>query len=289
MLTWQLWNLIQIPSAHPMYRRAIRLGRNTEHLGWIIPVMGLITCCALWNWLARLRLSASLLILMLLIFFSASFYVLGWVIHISMSIAKEHEHETFDQLSLPPAGALGVSWAFASASIHRNDTFGWISSLRMWSMAGIGMIAFSVLFTSVFAPTGPDITQFLLIFVQVVSLLTLSYLDHVQSIVQGCLVGMLTPTFVFRRLDVRFLCILGFLASQVAIYVVWILIGFVALPFIINTLNLSGWFTDVSLTLLRVALFYSLREGMIILLWRLLIGRLNADPQNEWFFFSTAV
>lgn len=289
MLTWQLWNMIQIPSAHPMFRRTIRLSRNTEHLGWIIPVVAIIGCCGLWNWMARLRLSSSLLILLLLVFFSASFYVLGWVIHISMSIAKEHEHETFEQLSLPPAGALGVSWAIASASIHRNDTFGWISSLRMWTMAGIASIALSVLFTSVFAPTGPDLYQFTLILIQILALLALSYLDHVQSIVQGCLIGMLTPTFVFRRLDVRFLSVIGFLVSQIAVYAAWVFLGFVALPFIFEFVGFNGWFADISMTILRVALFYSLREGLIFLLWRVLSERLNADPKSEWFFFGAAV
>ena len=53
------------------------------------------------------------------------------------------------------------------------------------------------------------------------------------------------------------------------------LIGFNLLPDAYERLQINGWYANFSLPVLRVAVFFLLREAIITALWRALVQRLN--------------
>lgn len=283
-MTWWLWHHIRYPAVHPLFRRTIRIPTTdlaTPYVAWLMFLLGALTCCGMWALVVHMRSAVAVLLLLLLVFFSGSIYVVAWVIGISISIAREHEHGTYDQLCLPPTGALGANWAICTATLHRNDTFGWVNLIRLIITGSLLVIFLMVLLTTLLTQSGPNFTQFVLLFLDISGFAIASYLDHVQSVVVGCLVGMLTPTFAPHRPDARVVGVTLFLTLQVFAYGFSALVGFGLLTAIYESLHIQGWLPDAAMIVLRVVIFYLVREAIIAILWRVLVERINADS-SDW-------
>jgi hypothetical protein len=249
-------------------------------MAWLVAMGGIFSCCGIWTLLIHLRASFAVLLVMAMVFFTSSFYVVAWVIAVSITIAREHERGTYDQLCLPPSGALGANWAICAASLHRNDALGWVNFLRKLITGTLLLIFLMILATSILTQHGPNPLQFLLLFLDITALAAASYIDHVQSIVLGCLIGMLTPTYVPRRLDARVFGAGLFLTLQLTVYASTWVFGFLLPDLLFDLFGISGWLPSIALVVFRVALFYALREAVILRVWRVLTERLNADPRG---------
>jgi hypothetical protein len=106
------------------------------------------------------------------------------------------------------------------------------------------------------------------------------YLDHVQSAVVGGLVGMLAPRYVQNRFDVRAWGLFSYLLLQVLAYLLTWFIGFQIIPLLYQNFHLSGFYAELTVPIVRVAVFYTIREGIIAGLWHMLTGQLNAMPSD---------
>jgi hypothetical protein len=260
-----LWHHLLHPPEHPQFRRIIRTAIFARsNTSWIAALAGPWFCLGSLVLLNQLRLSSSLILLAGIITFS-SLYAVTWAVSISAAIIREHEHRTYDQLCLAPSGALGVNWAICAGVLHRDDALGWIDFLRKLMAALLLFILLAVLLTTALRQNTFDLFQFLALLLDMLTLAAMSYIDHVQSIVLGSLVGMLMPVYLRNNIDVRISTIVVFLASQAVTFLAAVLV----------------W--NVEIRLLSVAVAYLLRESLIILVWRTLVYHLNAEP----FFVSS--
>jgi hypothetical protein len=232
---------------------------------------GALTFGVIWTLFVPLKFSIPILLLMVMAALS-SCYVVVWMISISVTIVRERESHTYELLCLTPSGALGVNWAMCAASLHRADALGWIELFRRLLNGLLLLILLMVLLTTAFRENTSNVFHFLTLFVDILLLATVLYVEHVQSIVLGCIVGVLMATYSRSQMDVRFSATGTFLTLQVISLVVSLLI--------VSNMHsvLASPFSVTSLSLLA---FYLLREGLILALWKILAYQLNANPWNS--------
>jgi hypothetical protein len=95
------------------------------------------------------------------------------------------------------------------------------------------------------------------------------YLDHVQSILLGSLLGMLAAHFAPHKFDQRLWALAGFLAIQIASYALLIGGGLAILP----ALYADFSYREIGIPLTSALIFYGLREYILRWLYKLLIER----------------
>jgi hypothetical protein len=263
MLTWKIWRgLRNPPQQHQLFRRVM--------VAPLRPTPWYVGCAVI--------LIAPLLLLPAILFTSA-FYSLRWAVTISSMIARTREAGMFDLISLSPDGALGASWAICTASIHRNQSLQQIQSPMSWLVRlGFTLLILASVgnFVEPLVPFGTNSTLGTII--PLLYLFTLSgalYVDHMQSVAMGSLIGMLMPTYTRSRIDGGVGAFIVFLLLQVTTYVLTLLIGFSFLPSIFRGFDVTPTTAAILLPILRLVIFWAIREGMIAGLWRVLVERLN--------------
>src|SRR5262249_53321969 len=115
--------------------------------------------------------------------------------------------------------------------------------------------------------------------VHVATLICLIYIDHIQSIVLGSLIGMLIPSFAQRRIDAQLSTFGVYLLLQMLSYLAAWLIGLVILPAIYD--EAANGLAQICLAISQIVVFYSIREAIITILWHRLVERLNLTPTEE--------
>jgi hypothetical protein len=274
-MTWALWHHLFHCPAHPVFQRTLLVtpvdSRITRLIIGTMLLVGALTFGVIWTLFVPLKFSIPILLLMVMAALS-SCYVVVWMISISVTIVRERESHTYELLCLTPSGALGVNWAMCAASLHRADALGWIELFRRLLNGLLLLILLMVLLTTAFRENTSNVFHFLTLFVDILLLATVLYVEHVQSIVLGCIVGVLMATYSRSQMDVRFSATGTFLTLQVISLVVSLLI--------VSNMHsvLASPFSVTSLSLLA---FYLLREGLILALWKILAYELNANPWNS--------
>ncbi|MBZ0282499.1 MAG: hypothetical protein K8L97_17295 [Anaerolineae bacterium] len=223
-----------------------------------------------------------LLILMpILLFFTGILYGVDCALRISAAIAREHENNTYHLLSLAPPGPLGVSWAICTSALYRNREFDRFHIIVRTSIV-IALVIVSIvagltlMWQSAVVSRFPQPTMLTVLhFINLVCILVAIYIEYVQSAVLGCIVGMLIPTYADNRLDAGLYALGVFLLLQITAYFLTVLIGFSVLTSLYQAFTIGGFYAEISLTIARVILFFTIREGLIVLTWRILIERLN--------------
>jgi hypothetical protein len=263
MLSWKLWRgLRRAFPEHPLYTRV---------LGTAFKPMGLAMACAI-------ILVAPFLLLPGLLFMSA-IYALRWAVQIASIIAREREASTYDLVALTPFGPLGCNRAISAACLHRHESLEQIQSPGAWIMRMVFSLILVVSFAGFTEPIlsdlyDPGLNTFIALFYLATMALAIM-IDHVQSIVAGNLIGMLTPHYVRGRVDAGLVAFAGFVGVQLVTYVFTLLAGFRVLPDVLLAVNAAPLFITLSLPLIRLALFCTVREFLIQVLWRALISELN--------------
>jgi hypothetical protein len=221
-----------------------------------------------------------------LVLITGMIYGLDCAIRVGSTIAREHEHDTFSLLSLSPGGGLGASWAMCTSSLYRNRDFERLHGvMRGTVIVGGVVLVIGGLLTLFFQsekvtrmpmPSLPTLVSL----VNWIAVLIAIYIEYIQSTVLGSVVGMYIPTFTHSRLDTSVYTFGGFLFLQITTYFLAYLIGFVTLPNLYERLSIVGDYSEVSLTIFRVVIFFLIREAMITALWRVTVQRLNASASE---------
>jgi hypothetical protein len=263
MLTWKIWRgLNSPPIQHPLYHRIMATPLRVTP--WYMGCMVIMVAPFL---------------LLPAILFTSAFYSLRWAITIGGTIAREREAGMFELIALSPDGALGASWAICAAAIHRNESLKQIQSPMSWVVRlGFTLLILASLGNFVEPLVPNDADGSLVTVIHLLYLFTLVgalYVDHTQSVAMGSLVGMLIPTYTRSRVDAGFGAFLIFLLLQVITYLLTLLIGFNLLSGVFRAMGAAPITAALALPILRLAVFYAIREGMIAGLWRLLVERLN--------------
>jgi hypothetical protein len=283
MITWRLWQALKTPPAnHPIFQRMV--SPYYDEMSWVLVAQNVLLQGQIWFWSLIFVLDTRVLILMM---FSGTFYGLVWSAMVSGTIAVEREYRMYDLLCLSPSGSLGISWAICTACLHRNQTFAQVNSQEAWSIRVILfiplVISANILMGRAFSNPG-NIT-----IIWLIAFLTVFYLDHVQSIIFGSLLGVLAPHYAPNRFDSRIWACIGFMLVQAISYLLLLLTGVFILPTLFQTVGVHGWYAELSLPVFSVAVFYLLREGIIMRLWRVLTEQLNAAPTElDMMFFHAA-
>ncbi|MEO8607455.1 MAG: hypothetical protein ABI690_06215 [Chloroflexota bacterium] len=284
MTTWKIWRALHNPPAlHPVFQRTVLLPPTTlkrRPMGWAGLVVNLVLS------LGQYSPTILLLLMPFILSITGIIYGIDCAIRVGSAIAREHENDTFSLLSLSPGGGLGASWAMCTSSLYRNRDFERLHEV-MRGTVSVGSIllvggALLTLFLQSDKFSRPPIPT-LPTFVNLVNLITVLfavYVEYLQSAVLGSLVGMFVPTFTQNRLDTSVYTFGGFLFLQITTYFLAYLIGFVILPSLYERLNIVGDYTEMSLSILRLTIFFLIREAIITGLWRVIVQRLNGSTSE---------
>ncbi|MEO8393051.1 MAG: hypothetical protein ABI700_08655 [Chloroflexota bacterium] len=282
--TWILWRNLLHPHDHPLFRRTLRLSLETESLPqtyifWIVPLLSLFACCGL----IQLKSAFTIILPVALAAFGSSYSII-WVIRITDTIYKEHERGTYDQLSLIPSGALGTTWALATAALHRSDALGWIDSVRKLLTILLMIALLAILITTTLRQDTATLSQFWLLLIEMTALAAVSYADHVQTMVLGSLVGMLAAAHASDALDARLSGVLLFLSLQAITCLATLLTPILFLPALSSLETAVHWNFAMSPLISGLLVFYGSREALITVCWQMLARQLNANPAEFRFW-----
>lgn len=261
-MTWKLWQALKRPPTHHHLFRRFYIATE-EPFPWYVG-------CS--------RYVAMFFVLPILTA-AGLFYGIGWAVGIANLIGKEKERGAFDLISLSPSGSLGVSWAMSLGYLYHHVTFRNINHPGNLLMR-LGLSALFLFTLNTFfyiAMDRPDANPLTLLLSPLVIVVAL-YLDHVQSLVLVPLVGIGSGLLANNRLNGQLYAFAGYIGCQLATYLTTLLIGFIIVPGILRAFSLRGDLVGLLLLLGQLALFYSVREAIIALLWRRLTTRLTTDP-----------
>jgi len=213
-------------------------------------------------------------------------YGIDCAIRVGSVIAREHENDTFNLLSLSPGGGLGASWAMCTSSLYRNRDFERLHEVMRGTVIVGGIILVGGTLLTLFLQSDKfsrppiPVLPTILKLVSFITVLIAIYIEYLQSTVLGSVVGITVPTFTQNRLDTSVYTFGGFLFLQITTYLLAYLIGFVILPNLYERLHIIGDYAEMSLSIMRLAIFFLIREAMITGLWRVIVTRLNASPSE---------
>lgn len=272
---------------HPLYRHNLRLAP--------LSATPILLALALLIGSAALLLPTffSTLVLALIV----GIYVLGvyqgtvagllWVLHIVEQGSRARADGRFALYAAAPPGGMSAVWSLATACLHHDDAL----ERRRGLNAECYVVA---IFLAIFLGARPltadsdtelailnaTETQLLLSLCYFIAILVLFYCNHVGAIIFGFLLGLLLPTIVASREDVRFWAVGAYgalqigtsLATLVGALLLWP--AWVALPF--------GRAATLCLSALSSALiFYLIREFAIQRLFAAVLRQHGSDF-DEW-------
>ena len=180
---------------------------------------------------------------------------------------------------MSPPGALGATWAMGTGCLYRNREFGDLNFAETWTIR-LFIVVFVSMAMGTFSGARRANELVLPVLVYALVLIASFYVDDIQSIVLGSLVGMLTPLYARSRADARLWTMGVYLLIQVTTYLSALIAGFAMLPALYAHLKIGGVSSEITLPLLSFVVFCSVRELIIRLLWHNLAERLNADPSE---------
>jgi hypothetical protein len=214
-----------------------------------------------------------------------TFCGVAYAIRISGAIVNEHTQGRYELAQVSPLGAEGVSWSVGNLAYHNSHFVGQIRDLArgIYLVIGVGVTMLIGMNVILWIPlianhSGPisgremlDQAEFIVPFFVVVSAI---YLDLIQSILVGYVIGLIVPTMTVDRLNARGLASGLFLGVQFSFYAIVGILSFWILP---EFYALLGFESGAMLNLIRLALFFGLRETLIVVLWRLLATTLDTN------------
>jgi hypothetical protein len=286
MMSWRLWGALRNPPTFgALFRRTlarrspIRFPRG-RFSSVIESFFAIVICMVMLSPLAFIIAIGGLLML-----FNGTVYSLIWAMQASGILAGNRQSETYDMLCVGPQGALGVHWSVCTACLHRQNRLEQIHGLvRSILLVFLGLVLVVTVFmlphtsgeTGRFAVAQAN--QGATSLVVLATAIVLLYIDHVQSVVLGSLLGMLIPTYSNRRADAQLMTAAVYLLIQVTTYVILGVLALNVLPALFR--NVQGWIAPVGQSLILIAAFYGVRELVIRVVWQMLLERLNAAPSD---------
>jgi hypothetical protein len=289
VLSWQLWRLLaHPPSKHPVFKRWVgensgsrRFTRVVESLAPITLGSGLLICSAMW-FLPRLVLLPQLFMLwgmtpLLFVILNSTLFSALWAASIGKTIADAYVSKRYELLRLTPTGALKTHWAIATACLHRSEMFKLVHFQRNAVIYQILLPAAFVLLLGYIVTQPGQITLHTELFVIYGAGILVFLADFIYSALIGALAGMIMPVLTRNSLNSGVWSLAFFLGCQLISYGLIILIDLFLLPMLFDALGLNGFIGNISIALMRLAVFFIVRESVVAGLWRIIGKILEAD------------
>lgn len=284
MMTFKLWRALNNPPAtHPIFRRTVLLPALPPRRGLSMSGMMVGFVMLMSDFMPTLLI----LIMPFFLLICGLVYGLECAIRVSQLILVERKNNTFELLSLSPAGALAACWAICTSSLHYKRQFERLRDIVKTS-AQIVIAVFSVVVIlfggstalSILFSDAPIPLPAMLPLMNAMAIVALLYVDYVQSTVMGSMVGLVIPTFASSIVDSFLYAPAVFLLLKFGCYSLGVLVGIN----LIDTLYLqAGWqggAADFSMTILRVVIMVAVQELLIRGLWRIILIRMNSRPED---------
>lgn len=293
MMTWRLWRLVRYPPRlHPVFWRVVSQrgpGLPPVVMRWLRWLLILVLGGLLAASPVALVLALYWIVLLpvVLLLFSGTFYGGYRAVDISITLAREHHQGTYDLLRVTPPGSPGIDWITAAACLHRGNLLlqihRTIRAIVISSLMALVIVNIFILLSFTAARDEYRLAisyQALHIVSTLIALCVICYCDHVQSIITGCLTGILTAGFIKSPAEVRLWAVPLFLGLQSGAYAL-IAMMIVLANTIINALFNGTPMGILASTAASALLYYLVREACIGLLWRLTLYQAQTSP-NEW-------
>ncbi|MBZ0298275.1 MAG: hypothetical protein K8J31_00955 [Anaerolineae bacterium] len=286
MLTWQLWRALTHPPRHnPLFERILHSGLNHRNRFLrTLQVAAVYVCaCVLISLIWPLWMINAGLVTVLMAAAGNTIHSMVWASTISSAIARERDQDTYDLLCMLPTGALGAGWTLSTAHLHRSPIF---RALRIvvhnLAMAIVGAFLTTMLIPAlmILAPGSPAVWGLFLLLVYGVTLAAAAYLDYIQSLTLASLIGMIVPSYALDRINAQLWSTAGFLLIRLTLYLAALIAGFIIVPELLNGFGPQNPAVQISLPLLRLAIFYGLHEAAIAWAWHILKQQFSAHPSD---------
>lgn len=290
MISWQLWQALQRPPInHPLFKQTAGIERISKRMllfaEGLAPATlgtGVLLCVAMWL-LPYVTFLAQLFIVwgiapLAFIMVNGTLFGGIWSATIGKTIAAEYTRKRYELLCLSPAGTLLTNWAICTACLHRNQLFHFIYAQRNTIIYQV-IIPASALLILGFTLSGPPPRGEALIIniIGYTGVIVAFFGDYIYSMILCSLSGMFAPSLARNSHNAPLWAMGSFLMFQVSSYVVILVIDVVVLPVLFGLLQFNGVFADISLAVMRLAIFFAVREMMVVYLWHLLRRRLNIE------------
>ncbi|MCU0512407.1 MAG: hypothetical protein MUE40_07535 [Anaerolineae bacterium] len=292
LITWRLWRvLLAAPPRHPVFWRTVNQpGLDVPPAVWrslaALALLGLLVALAASPLLLVLVLYWVILLPVALLLFSGTWYGLYRALDISVTLGQERRQGTYDLLRLTPPGAAGIDWLIGAGCMHRGNGL-WqlhriIRAIVISALLAFGVVALFILLSLTATRDVERLAlsqQALSIVATLIALCCLCYCDHVQSLVTGCLVGLLVG-HAAAPLAARLWSALLFLLCQGSAYA-GVVAGALLLRPLLQVLTAATLPGSLFSAAAIIALYVLLREAQIRLLWRISLRRAHLTPA-EW-------
>lgn len=284
-MTRKLWRALRRPPAtHPIFRRTVLLPgrRSRRYFSWASMAITLVLS------LSDFMPTLLLLLIPIVLLVSGVLYGIECSMRVSHAIASERQNGTYQLLAMCPPGALAVCWVICTSTVYRNREFERLHEIIQASV-NIALIGIIILFVLVVTISTAAATPYnngaftppMLMNIGVV--FAVMYWEFIQSVVLGCIIGILISTYTQNGLDASLLAPSVFLLIKMAVYALTALLGLSVLPDVFAYLPLEGSMAGVVLTVLRGLIFIGLQEGAVHVSWQHLVSRVNASRKDvQW-------
>ncbi len=295
-MTWRLWRALLHGAGFPIIFKRVYIGQSL-YLGWTpayrppSPVtwrrralqVFLSGLSSILIWLGGIGLFLGLLCLLplfLLVFLLEGVYFGGrCALDTGERIATERDKRTYELLCVTPAGYFGVNWSLCTGYLRHYELFDTARRVLFYLSVCVVLGAVAVMSWSFIGRIAspeefpPETANIVPQMMRLAALAFAFYLNFIQSVIIGCLIGMLVPTYTHHRLDTQLLILLAYL------FVLMITIVAALLSISLVSTILGGWQWFAS-PIIELAIFYGWREFAIASLWRRLLYRLNASDAD---------
>jgi hypothetical protein len=254
--TWQLWHgLFSPPETSPVFQRVLR-----APIPWPSFVRRFMRALQpVIRFIAPLEQVIIAICAPFLLPIAANLIGLLFAYYVASFISRERERGTYDLLALTPVGEWDASWAICLACVYRFNVLDQINFMRAMAILGIILLAFPVL-------AGGGLGIVLLITAGIAM-----QFDAIQTIVVGCLCGMLGQTYDGSASNVGMSSAALFVGVQLMVYAPVVIL----FSLIVFTPGLRYEDIGVAAPLAVLILLFALHEITIRLLWTALRRRLQ--------------
>jgi hypothetical protein len=293
LITWRIWQILRYPlRQNEVFKWAWREFHTevpTIEPQWNIPIRMLMMFLGISFGMVLIPVVMVIALLSLLTFpflilmFNGTVLGILWVFSITNKVSYHLRGERSQLLNATPRGTLGISWIMATVCIHRGDMLRTAYRL-VRSVTGIliGLLTIGLIYIATHLPNSPLRDNQVTLLVDLIGLMAFmlaAWLDHIQSIVLATLVSILAPTYRGERLLLRFVALSVYLTLQMIFYAT--VIGFLRVAeattaSIVDSVILQ----QLLAVLVTLLLFYGLREGIIILCYRLMLLRYDVTDKE---------
>ncbi len=261
MLTWRLWAALRFPDeTHPLFERLQHQSIELPGSRLLRPLYENRVFRLLWRILLFVLPVITVVIAPLALLLASNLLGALLAFNIMNTINREREQGTYDLLGMTPNGLGAANWLIAAAWTKRLGAVDRLATMRTLAIILLSIAVFAMLGAEGLPP------------VPILALLIGLNLDAIQSLIVGCLSGMLAQQFEGSGSPFAALGLFAFV-QVIGVYLPSAAAG-IFLYNLLRALGWERWLIESAAALAAVVLLFGLRELVIRRMWREIERRL---------------